>query len=616
VKLSKGLIRAIALMTVVITPVNVFADIDYLISSSFANRLLLLNTSKPKKTSKTYNFSDRAIEQGELRENEIKSYCRAYPQPTSMRNVGLFINIKNRWNTNLATSLGNLVSALRGNTIAGNSSSLIDPNTCNSASNVVIYIPEGTYEIGDTVVLPSCTTLIGDGRRKTHIKISKPSPDHAFQRSGAVIEILREHDVRIEGLFFDNGLNYPDENTTSARLDADLFPGVRDDPPKEFPEVGGINIRGSYNVEIFDNVFERMSRYSVESRFWDNGTLRVYSNSISVHHNRFERGAYSYKVILLSSGEKDPITLDEDYGYSKMTTVNTIFCNEIYRNGPFRYPKPGISGQSASSDGIQYDGVYDSDIHHNIVTESASNGIRIEDSISTRVYKNLVVQTGAEAIIVYRYSRYNFISDNTILGWGRTLQHHNLRKYSDRFFLFRNVPHREFSPLHQRLEVTENDTNYNYILSPYSLEDVDLSTVPEYLAHDDYYRDPENLSGILPFRGLGAIGVVWRVRDNYIENNIIVGNINKDSSGKYLQASDYGISMVHATNVQSASETSLSRLKYVGATVTGNIVWDVRSWGIYAPKFLNSFSKVGYGLRVIESDNQINNNGVGNLIEY
>jgi hypothetical protein len=104
---------------------------------------------------------------------------------------------------------------------------------------------------------------------------------------------------------------------------------------------------------------------------------------------------------------------------------------------------------------------------------------------------------------------------------------------------------------------------------------VDESSIVPYSSSEYYVAGP---TGVLPFRGYAAISVTNSSQKISIIGNNASGSLSVDGGGKYLFASDYGITPVHSVN----DATSTSGLDCL---VSGNSIVDARVAQIYHPQY-------------------------------
>jgi hypothetical protein len=252
----------------------------------------------------------------------------------------------------------------------------------------------------------------------------------------------------------------------------------------------------------------------------------------------------------------------------------TVSGNTFDDNGPHHYMKLGSSNEMASIDalmvGYEVDGAQ---IINNRITNSAANGIRVENSKNVHVVGNVLDNIGESGIVFYRKTTDCYCRDNVISNWGKSNNLSYIRKQNGKIYNPReyHYPSPNSPTLPDRL-----DTAATWELNRYFLQGRDESTIPEY--------DSKDYKTILAFRGYAAISVEELSERVVISDNQITGNLTK-TMGLYNYASNYGIS-IGVTSINPPISSG-------DCVITNNTIKECIDFDIYCPQYVDPIGKRG-----------------------
>jgi parallel beta-helix repeat protein len=419
----------------------------------------------------------------------------------------------------------------------------------NTAGGGTVYFPAGTYNI-QTQLTPRSNVSYKGEAGKSILKInSTPGPTYTFSRTSLDIS-----NVTWDGLTFDGSLNYPANSQVYKQTYANMNSGIR---------IGGVK---ATNITIKNCQFLSQTLNSIDIN-------APYSENISILDNYFYRGSYRSNVIMFRA---QGITTD-----AERPSKILIQGNHIQQCGPQQFYDASKEDYVASCDGIQLDKCRDSIIANNTVNQTASIGIRVEDSLRVTVIGNVVTEPGGDGIVIYKNSADVSVIGNTIKNWGRIPPAYCMRNYSGTYVLAREFPSPSAAPL------PANPTASAWFITwPYTTNGIDTATILTY-SDTNYYGTTTN--GILPFRGNSAINIHTNVIRVTVTGNVAEGNITQ-SGGLYNYSGDYGISAVSTANDSAAGVVGNNM---ANCLIAGNLVADPRVYRIYHPEYTDPINVRG-----------------------
>lgn len=405
-----------------------------------------------------------------------------------------------------------------------------------------VFFHEGLYEVDirkeDPVkffIIPSNIRLHGQGGRSVIKLVDTPkteiwSGNHLFSGSEIV-------NVEISKLTFDAEKFYPDPETTSK-----FDPSIKN--------ICAIRIININNCKITECNF----------RGFTSGSIQLTGNNVNILNNSFFHGSYRIQTVRLDK--------------SKNVTVNGNTFND---NGPHYYMKLGSSNEMASIDaimvGYEVDGAQ---IINNTITNSAGNGIRVENSKKVHVEGNVLDNIGEDGIVFYRKTSDCTCRGNVISNWGKSNNFSYIRKQDGRIYNPKeyHYPSPKFPTLPDKL-----DNAVTWELNRYFLQGRDESTIPEY--------DSKDYKNILAFRGYAAISVEELSERVVISENQITGNMTTTEK-LYNYASNYGIS-IGVTSINPPTSSG-------NCVINNNIIKNCIDFDIYCPQYVDLASKKGVAM--------------------
>jgi len=413
-------------------------------------------------------------------------------------------------------------------------------DAANAAGGGTVYFPVGTYNI-QTQLDPRSNVSYKGEAGKSVLKINAtPGPTYTFSRTSFDLD-----NVTWDGLTFDGSLNYPANSQVYKQTYANMNSGIR---------IGGVK---ATNVTIKNCQFLSLTLNSIDIN-------APYSENISILDNYFYRGSYRSNVIMFRA---QGITTD-----AERPSKILVQGNHIEQCGPQQFYDASKEDYVASCDGIQLDKCRDSIIANNTVNQTASIGIRVEDSLRVTVIGNVVTEPGGDGIVIYKNAVDVSVIGNTIKNWGRIPPAYCIRNYSGTYVVAREFPSPVVAPL------PANPTASAWFITwPYTTNGIDTATIIAY-SDTNYYGTTTN--GILPFRGNAAINIHTNTIRVTVSGNVAEGNITQ-SSGLYNYAGDYGFSAVPTANDSAAGVVGNNM---ANSLISGNLVSDPRVYRIYHPQ--------------------------------
>tara|TARA_R110000868_G_scaffold7531_4_gene40610 strand:+ start:2371 stop:4017 length:1647 start_codon:yes stop_codon:yes gene_type:complete len=411
----------------------------------------------------------------------------------------------------------------------------------NAAGGGTVYFPAGTYNIQTQLTPRSDVSYKGEAG-KSILKInSTPGPTYTFNRAFNDIT-----NVTWDGLTFDGSINYPANSQVYKQTYANMNSGIR---------IAGVK---AVNITVKNCQFLSLTLGSIDIN-------APYSENISILDNYFYQGSYRETVIKFRA---QGITTD-----AERPSKILIQGNHIQQCGPQQFYDAAKEDYVASCDGIQLEKCRDSIIANNTVNQTASIGIRVEDSLRVTVSGNVVTEPGADGIVVYKNAVDVSVVGNTVKNWGRIPPAYCMRNYSGTYVLAREFPSPSAAPL------PANPTASAWFITwPYTTNGIDTGTILTY-SDTNYYGTTTN--GILPFRGNAAINIHTNVIRVTVTGNVAEGNITQ-SGGLYNYSGDYGISAVPTANDSAAGVVGNNM---ANCLIAGNLVADPRVYRIYHPEY-------------------------------
>ena len=423
--------------------------------------------------------------------------------------------------------------------------------TVSAAGGGTVYFPTGTYKVKAQVLMRSNVRIVGDGSTSV-IKIDDASAFTIFYQGAGTLT-----NIAFENIGFDGSLNYPAGWTTNGATYTLRNFAIR---------TSGCTVT---NFLINNCVFNGFSVGSIDL----SGDS---SRNIAITNNTFRNGAYSFHVIDIRSATLSPLT----------TAIRPkqilIDGNTIDTCGPQYWYDPSVESWCAAC-GIVLDRCMNSAVSNNRINNTASIGIRVEESLYMTIEGNSTFDTGQSGIVAYKQSYYTTIVGNTIVGWGKIPESFAIQNYTGTYVYAKEFPSATYAPLPANPLVSPW-----WALWDYDLTNVDTTKIAVYSPTNYYTTGP---TGILPFRGNAAIAVEFESAFGTVSGNTCVGNLTKNGAA-YYYASNFGYTMVHPVN----SSTIASSGDLV--SVTGNHFKNFRDFGIYAPIYqdpINAQSFMGVG---------------------
>lgn len=405
-----------------------------------------------------------------------------------------------------------------------------------------VYFPVGTYSIQLSLTPKSNVSYRGEGELSVLKITTTPGPTYIFNQA------LTDLDgVVWDGLAFDGAANYP-TNTDYVQTYANKNTAIR---------IGGVK---ASNIVIRNCHFNEFSNGSIDINGFE-------SNNITIRDNRFIKGGYCFKVINLRLPSSS-------YTDAQRVSNCLVTGNLIDTCGPQSYYDPSKNSWNASTDAIAIDSGKDSVISHNIIKNTSSNGIRVEESLRVSVYGNTLSEIGGDGIVFYNSTFYCTCTGNTISGWGKIPLAASIRSYGGSYYYAKEFPSAAAAPL-----PADPSASSWWDVWPFSVDNVDTGNIIAYSA-TDYYSSSTNPEGILPFRGFSAISISQLSQNITVVGNVSRGDLSVDGSGDNVYASDYGIGIVTPRNT-ATHETGRNCL------FIGNTCLDPRVYRIYHPEYMD-----------------------------
>jgi len=405
------------------------------------------------------------------------------------------------------------------------------------AGGGTVYFPAGTYNLQAQLTFPSNVHYKGEGRQSL-LKVNSASFFYIFNQASVDVS-----NVIFDGLGFDGSLNYPASSTIYKQTYSLGNFAIR---------VGGVK---ATNLRIQNCWFYQLAGGSIDI----NGMGTAH---ITIVDNYFYKGSYKSNVI--------NIRLPSDtYTDAQRVSNVRVTGNHIEICGPQYHYDPSKEDWIASSDAISFDSAKDCVVSENIINLSGACGIRIEESLRVSVANNKIVKSGQDGITFYKNCYDCSCVGNTVEAWGRIPLAYAIRNYSGTYVVAREFP-RAAGPT-----LPANPTVSTWFeVWPYTLTDINTASIVSY-SSSDYYTAPN--TGILPFRGYSAISITNESERIAVVGNTCLGNLTT-SGGKYVYASDFGVTPVHSTN----DATAISGRN---CFVSGNSIVDSRVYRIYHPEY-------------------------------
>ena len=367
------------------------------------------------------------------------------------------------------------------------------------ANGEKLYIPDGEFAVDSALYLIDDLHIFGTGV----LKIGDASAYNIFDTNTSVENVI------IDGIGFDGSLNYPSDTLTTYKTDI-------------------VELNRAINLgHQFTNITIKNCRVN---SFSDGGitTATLNGNGLYITGNKLIDAAYRLK----------PIGIYSSVGRTEATANKNIFIinNLIDRCGPTGYYDASVNDYVSSSDGIQFDGIYNGVISGNTVKNVASTGIRIEESLHIKVENNIVYDCGGIGINIYNDSADCVIQNNVVMYFGRIPLAGSIRFYSGSYYVAREFPDSVLLPL-----PADPSASAWWDVWPYGTAGIDTGTIKAYSA-TDYYDATLNPNGILPFRGNSGINMHNEVATiKFLSNTVI-------TDGDASRSEEWGISDIPTVN--------------------------------------------------------------------
>lgn len=390
-----------------------------------------------------------------------------------------------------------------------------------------VFFPDGVYGIGATPVqVKNNVTLTGNGRNSV-LKIITTAATSCIRSDIAV------SNVSIANLAFDGSI---------------LYPSTSDISPTSLNYHFGIKFNDCTNVNISGCFFNQLTRSSITIT-----GVAITCENISIDSNFFYKGGYSNRAIYVATGGPSPRNIQ-----ITNNTIDTI--------GPQYFYDASDDGYVGSGNGIGVDTCDTVIISNNTISNTSSDGIRVEQSYRVTVVGNTIRSPGGGGISFYLDCGEGSCVGNTILWWGRIPPAASIRNYSGVYY---------YATEYVASTPADPSVDARFAVWPYSVSSVNISTIRTYSA------------GVLlaPFRGFAAVSVTHRSKGIAVSNNASEGNLTQ-VGGKYVYASDYGYTPVHHVNTGTDNNG-------IEGAVIGNRFKSSRVYDIYQPKFMNPIAGTG-----------------------
>ena len=424
--------------------------------------------------------------------------------------------------------------------------------TVSSAGGGTIYFPKGVYNIKSAVNFSGGNVaLTGDGRSSV-INVNAAPGFYMFN-----LAFAEANNVTFNGLMFNGEFNYPTDTLTTNPVGyANFNVAIR---------TGGVTTN---NLRIVNCFFYKLAGGAIDVN--NNG-----NTNIIIQNNDFNLANFSQSIINVRSESANPVT--------NANRPNQVLVdgNTIYGGGPQNWYNPASIDWAASKDAIVIDQCQNFIVSNNILRNVCGIAIRVEQSIFGTVCGNEIYECGSFGITAYKKSYYVSIVGNTIKAWGRVLPNTGniIRKYSTSYVYATEFPSVAYNPLPANPLASSV-----WAVWPYDLTNVNVANVVTYSA-TDYYTG-SNLTGILPFRGLGAISVNFESAFCVVTGNTCIGDTTQVAS-KYTHTSDFGYTNVHPVNNDNIVDSGQN------VRVAGNYFGDPINKGIYAPIYQDPITAQG-----------------------
>ena len=427
-------------------------------------------------------------------------------------------------------------------------------DAASAAGGGTVLFPEGTYFLESSVTLKSNVNMIGLGNA-TIKGVHKGSIYNLFNSYSEPLS-----NVTISGLKFTTP-NYPAVADISrvGSFEAESIGAISIDPD------GSDLVE---NISIHNNEFSEITRSSVRIH-GARSTVRI--QNVSVTDNYFYKGSYAGINVILHKVENSKIT-----------------NNIMDTNGPQVWKDASDNAFAGSTSAIQIDTCKNVAITSNTIRNASEHGVRVEESTFIAVNSNTIEDSGASAITFYLRTYNCTCTGNTINKWGKIPFAAAIRNYGGTYVIARETPDASLAPL-----PADPTTSAWFVTWPYSLDDIDTSTIRTYSSTD--YT-------LLPFRGYAAISVTTRSGQCVVAGNRCIGDQSVDGSGLYNYAADFGFTYAHAVN---GPVTAPGFSSGEGNFVSSNTFKNAQRYAIYHPKFkdpVNERGTVGTSLYLSDSD--------------
>ena len=415
-----------------------------------------------------------------------------------------------------------------------------------AAGGGTVFIPKGEYGFVTTQLNPADNvTLLGEGRKSVLKFIVNTNTGTG---AGSGIAIIRSNgsapysptltNFYVRSLTFDGSLGYPANSNTS--------------PTQITVRQWGVlltNIEFN-NVAVTDCFFEQLSGGSV---VLTSGTTGLPTN-VRVERCTFFKGGYNQRPIYIS-GENG-------------ARIQGVVIRDNYTNinGPQYYYDAADANYVNSTDAIGIDNVDQFNIEQNTIIDTSGIGIRVEQSENGVVANNTILKPGQTGIAVYFDCAHVSVIGNSIEAWGRIPSAYSIRSFSGVYY----YPTEDIitSP-------ADPSVDSKFAVWPYTTSSINVSTIPAYAAG----------VAIEPFRGHAAIMVTQVSTLCSVVGNTCKGNLTQ-AGGKYVYASDFGVTPVHPINSGAQPNATNS---YVAA----NVVENTRLYDYYFPTWWNPVALTG-----------------------
>lgn len=410
----------------------------------------------------------------------------------------------------------------------------------------VVYIPEGVYGFKTTQLNPADNvTLMGQGR-KSVLKFIENTNTGTTPGSG--LAIIRSNgstpygptltNFSVQSLMFDGSLGYPQNSDTSPTLIT-----VRQ---------WGIYLTNILftNVSVTDCFFNELSGGSV---VLTSGTTGVPTN-VRVERNTFYKGGYNQRPIYVSG---------ENGARIQGVVIRNNYTNI---NGPQYFYDASVANYVNSTDAIGIDSVDQFNIEQNTIIDTSGIGVRVEESTHGVVANNTILRPGQTGIAVYLNSAHVSVVGNSVEAWGRIPSAYSIRSYGGVYYYPKeNIISSPADP----------SVDSKFAVWPYTTSSINVSTIPAYASG----------VAIEPFRGHAAIMVTQVSTLCSVVGNTCKGDLTQ-VGGKYLYASDFGITPVHPVNAGAAPNATNSY-------IVANVVESSRLYDYYFPTWWNPVALTG-----------------------